>query len=583
MAPAGSTGPVTAIQASNGKLCIRMTGWFRDSKVKVFPCDVDLVDTEDVAELGCEQQADPKPKRARRGGYSLAETKTFQTFVDYFKNFKLNQVVNRAKELLPSIFPRLKHEQAKLFPDKIKQKEMEAAAAQTDKKVRRKKKVKLLGQKGNRTHAPSLQEKEAELTAQIQKSTAGSRGNNSILPASLVLSIGLLLYSQFLAGVPMNTTIAQPMILSHIEAEGFSHLLHSQQSAMPLIGTMKANGITPEAGKMMWTQNVVNEFYRKIGLTMRQGTGCYGKKVQPDEVAGLRELQMYRLLYVVVTENVPAKLVFQMDETGVMLLPFSKKGRAQSGASEVKWHGCNEKRQFTLSPIIDGENELVRPCQMIWGGTEFCAKTGERLDLSCPRGKLADEHSENLYHTQTGSHWCTLGSLMLLITTLAAHVEAVCEHLGLDYEAQAWIFVMDCYSVHICKEFLEWCQTEFPNLKLLYVFANCTEWLQPLDLSWNGPFKSILRTEAGTWLAKYVAEQLRICKDPAKVQLNVKKSYLQKFFTSWVSRAVEKMAAREDVVQRGWDLSGMWKALRLAKQGKGSEEFETAAAMNQAG
>ena len=72
-----------------------------------------------------------------------------------------------------------------------------------------------------------------------------------------------------------------------------------------------------------------------------------------------------------VVNNVIPKLVFQMDETGVSLLPFSKRGRAQAGISEVLWHGWDEKRQFTITPIINGEGELVQPTQMIWGGTEY--------------------------------------------------------------------------------------------------------------------------------------------------------------------------------------------------------------------
>lgn len=52
-------------------------------------------------------------------------------------------------------------------------------------------------------------------------------------------------------------------------------------------------------------------------------------------------------------------------------------------AGEVKFHGLDDKRQFTVTPIIDGEGSLVQPTQMIWGGQEFVTTK----DPSDPTGK----------------------------------------------------------------------------------------------------------------------------------------------------------------------------------------------------
>ena len=64
---------------------------------------------------------------------------------------------------------------------------------------------------------------------------------------------------------------------------------------------------------------------------------------------------------------------------------------------------------------------------------------------------------------------------------------------------------MDCYSVHISKEFLDWYREAHPNLICLYIPATFTAWLQPLDISFNFVLSTIMATNAAMWLATYVA------------------------------------------------------------------------------
>ena len=76
-------------------------------------------------------------------------------------------------------------------------------------------------------------------------------------------------------------------------------------------------------------------------------------------------------------------------------------------------------------------------------------------------------------------------TLELLVTNLAVHVEAQCDANDWDYATQHWVFCMDCYSVHISKEFLAWCTLNYPRMHLLYIPANFAGWLQPLDISFR--------------------------------------------------------------------------------------------------
>lgn len=183
-----------------------------------------------------------------------------------------------------------------------------------------------------------------------------------------------------------------------------------------------------------------------------------------------------------------------------------------------------------------------------------------------------------MQNVQTASHWSTIGSIQLLIVAIATHVAlVVANNPDLVGELQYWVIVLDCYAVHIGEEFITWCKTLFPYLILMYIPAACTNWLQPLDISFNGVFKNILRTAAGTWLAEHVTEQLLQVSDPTEVKLNLRLSALKKPFCQWVASALKQMNERPSMIKRGWDKSGMGKAMALAvSKGADCDEYKIA-------
>ena len=346
----------------------------------------------------------------------------------------------------------------------------------------------------------------------------------------------------------------------------------------------------------------MNLFFGKIGLTMRKGTCNHGKTKKPEEVEGFRKLLGLRLLWVMVKKKIPRSLVFQLDETGTDLLPLHNYGRAPRGAKEVSFHGIDEKRQFTTTPVIDGNGDLLKPTQVIWGGQEF--KT--ELDPDDPKGKkrrptsefaygatpsqtVQNECSEHLTHVQTESHWCTASTFWRLVVSIADHAMAKMCALGLDVEAQFWIIVMDCYSVHISQAFIDRAKREFPRLVFIFIPAGCTGWLQPLDLAFNLIFKGELKQHAGMWLSSMMQEQMTTIADPTECKLDIRLSTLKPHFCSWLQLAFIAMSEKQAIIlKKGWAESGMGMALDLAQLESGefngnSPEFKEAEVLQEKG
>ena len=287
------------------------------------------------------------------------------------------------------------------------------------------------------------------------------------------------------------------------------------------------------------------------------------------------EIMYLRLLFMVVMFAIPQYLVYNFDETGVELLRFGNIGRAQRGLAEVSWHGFDDKRQFTACIIINALGEIILPTQVIWRGEPG-------LTGACPKRSQSDP--AYLRHTQSKSHWTTLETLKELMLLLFEDFKKQCIKNGLDPLTQKWVLMMDCYPVHIGAEFLAWYKEEFRgNLIILFIPANFTGWLQPLDVWWNGPFKRIMKTLAAIWLSQKMSEQIRMGSTnadwkPSMCELNITLTALKAPFCSWLIDAFKQMAA--SIGLKGWEMCGL---LRAFGKTKDDPDFKRAEEMNVAG
>jgi hypothetical protein len=149
--------------------------------------------------------------------------------------------------------------------------------------------------------------------------------------------------------------------------------------------------------------------------------------------------------------------------------------------------------------------------------------------------------------------------------------------------------------VHIRAEFLKWYKNEYPLLIVLFISANFTgcrsksitltltrltlttfRWLQPLDIAFNLVFKRILKETAAKWLAKNMAEQLKMCGgDPSKVKLDIGLKAMKPLFVIWFCDTLKEMMSARNVAHnlKGWDISNMSNAFLSEHHALDSVEY----------
>lgn len=134
-----------------------------------------------------------------------------------------------------------------------------------------------------------------------------------------------------------------------------------------------------------------------------------------------------------------------------------------------------------MTPIINAAGDLCGKIQVIWAGsTDKCHPTGDGA------------RDDILEHTHTPSHWSTPTTVEQVFDSLYKNVVLPTMLANsLDVKSTHWLVLLDVYSSHRDAALLTLLRRKYPLLHLLYVPPNCTGQLQPLDVSFQGPFKKV--------------------------------------------------------------------------------------------
>ena len=135
-------------------------------------------------------------------------------------------------------------------------------------------------------------------------------------------------------------------------------------------------------------------------------------------------------------------------------------------------------------------------------------KDHEKLPGALPVAEIRAKYAM-LKHDFSKNHWTDIETFKRLMTDIHKWMVDKIEKAGLDKNEQRYIIILDVYSVHRSAEFLQWWRGSGMGKQglLIFVPANYTGQLQPLDVSFNGPFKAILRRAMQSWLSEVIASK----------------------------------------------------------------------------
>ncbi len=99
------------------------------------------------------------------------------------------------------------------------------------------------------------------------------------------------------------------------------------------------------------------------------------------------------------------------------------------------------------------------------------------------------------------------------------------------------------------------------NILSVIVPSNCTDLLQPLDLSVNKPLKDHLRRSFQTWYSDQVSKQLQEGKEPEDIKVATRLSIMKPVSARWIISAYDYLCSQSEIVIGGFSAAGIVEVL----------------------
>jgi len=168
----------------------------------------------------------------------------------------------------------------------------------------------------------------------------------------------------------------------------------------------------------------------------------------------------------VTMEDIPDEMV---DQTAIKYIPLSDWTMAEKGPKRVEVFGIDEKRQITATFAASLSGSFL-PVQLVYKG-----KTS--------RCHPAIDFLEGWHITHTPNHWCNEETMISYIeSVIVPYMTEKRRQLGLDAK-HTGLVILDEFKGQTTFRVLNLLQRN--NLLYVIVPPNCTDRLQPLDVSVN--------------------------------------------------------------------------------------------------
>ena len=207
-----------------------------------------------------------------------------------------------------------------------------------------------------------------------------------------------------------------------------------------------------------------------------------------ENFTAVKEDYLLEIKQVITMDEIPAELIINFDQTGLSIVPSSDWTMEAKGAKWVEAVGKDDKRQLTavLAGTLTGD---FLPPQIIY-------------QRKMPRCLPKYSFPEKWHITYSINHWSNEDTMKEYV--LLQYITEKRESLGLviDYPA---LVIFDNFKAQCTPAILT--QLDQNSINMVLVPPNCTDRLQPLDISVNKAIKNQLCAEFQSWYARQVLQQ----------------------------------------------------------------------------
>lgn len=323
-----------------------------------------------------------------------------------------------------------------------------------------------------------------------------------------------------------------------------------------------AKGIVLASDKSLLVENgghvVLNKYWARSLLArmgyVKRKVSTAASKLTVDNFEKLKADFLTSIVDIVEMEEIPLELILNSDQTGIRLVPSANYTLEKKGSKRVGLSGVDDKRQITLVLCGTASGDFLPPQVIYKGTTKRChPKTDLPMDW-------------NITHSK--KHWSTEETTLEYIQEIIIpYVKNMRDVIGEDRSA---LLIMDNFTGQSTIEVHRLLESN--NIFTCYIPPNCTDRLQPMDLSVNKAVKNHMREKFESWYADQVASAITGSDDsdiePIKYPLPV----MRELGAQWLASMHEYISDNPTIIVNGFLKAGILQAFSDVEQVDGDSD-----------
>ena len=300
-----------------------------------------------------------------------------------------------------------------------------------------------------------------------------------------------------------------------------------------IVKSHDSNLLECNGGHIALTKHWAKYLLQRMGFVKRRSSTK--AKVSVSDFEKLKAQFAFDVEAVTEMEEIPGNLVINWDQTGIHYVPVSSWTMAKEGSKRVEIMGVDDKRQITAVFGGTATGDFLPP-QLIYKG-----KTSKSLpSVAFP----SDWHI-----TFTENHGSNEKAMVdYLEKILFPYIERKRKELKLDLNYPALV-IFDKFRAQCTERILS--MLEAKHVHVAIVPANCTDRLQPLDVSVNKAAKEFLRRQFQEWYSEQICRQLQ-SEEKAVQPVDLRMGIVKPLGAKWMMGPYNYMKSKPDIIRNGF-------------------------------
>ena len=309
--------------------------------------------------------------------------------------------------------------------------------------------------------------------------------------------------------------------------------------AMGVVKSHDSNLLQCNGGHIVLSKQWAKYLMERMGLVKRRAS--MKESVSLLEFDRLKAQFLFDVKAVMEIEEIPPELVINWDQTGIHYVPVSSWTMVKLGSKRVEIAGIDDKRQITavFSGSMAGD---FSPTQVIYQGKTYkCLPS-----VTFP----SDWHI-----TFTENHWSNEKTMVgYLEKILFPYIDKKCQELHVPPTYPSLV-IFDRFRGQCTENIFE--MLEAHHILVVTVPANCTDRLQPLDVSVNKAAKEFLRNQFQEWYSEKICQQLQTGTSSAVQPVDLRITIVKPLGAGWMISLYDHMKSKPEIINNGFRHAGI--------------------------